>query len=86
LPEQAHMAKNQHIDKKFIVGDILVDELNDEIGVLIRTYTLFDTLTVWDVHWTKTNFVFNDDKIHHYTEEGLQILIDEGTLILHPST
>ncbi len=84
--KQTHMVKNQHHNVSFKIGDILVDNINNEIGVLVRTYTLFDVLIVWDVHWTKTNFVFNDDKIHHYTEEGLQILIYEGTLILHPSS
>jgi len=73
-------------DQKIKLGDILIDECNDEIGVLIRQQTLLDKLNVWDVHWTKRNNDINDHKIHHYEEESLCILIKEGTLKHYPGT
>ena len=74
------MAKNRILK----VGDILIDEYNDEIGILLRQYRLLDALKVWDIHWTKRNLHTNDQKIHHYEEQGLHILIKEGTLKHYP--
>ena len=74
------MAKNRILK----VGDVLIDEYNDEIGILLRQNLLLDSLKVWDIHWTKRNIDTNDQKIHHYEEQGLLILIKEGTLKHYP--
>jgi hypothetical protein len=76
------VAQDWHIQ----VGDILIDDYNDEIGVLIRQYVLLDKLKVWDVHWTKRNDNINEHKVHHYEEDSLKILINEGTLRHFPGT
>ena len=73
-------------DSRIKLGDILIDEYNDEIGILVRQYILLDELNVWDVHWTKRNNDINDEKIHHYKEGSLRILISEGTLKHYSST
>jgi hypothetical protein len=73
-------------DSRIKLGDILIDEYNDEIGILVRQYILLDELNVWDVHWTKRNNDINDEKIHHYEEGSLRILISEGTLKHYSST
>ena len=74
------MAKNRILK----VGDVLIDEYNDEIGILLRQNLLLDSLKVWDIHWTKRNIDTNDQKIHHYEEQGLLILIKECTLKHYP--
>ena len=74
------MAKNRILK----VGDVLIDEYNDEIGILLRQNLLLDSLKVWDIHWTKRNINTNDQKIHHYEEQGLLILIKEGALKHYP--
>ena len=74
------MAKNRILK----VGDVLIDEYNDEIGILLRQNLLLDSLKVWDIHWTKRNIDTNDQKIHHYEEQGLLILIKEGALKHYP--
>ena len=76
------MAKDPHVK----LGDILIDEYNAEIGIIVRQYVLLEKLNVWDVHWTKRNSDTNDEKIHHYEEGSLRILISEGTLKHYSST
>jgi len=73
-------------DRLIKVGDVLIDEYNDEIGILLRRSILLDTLVVWEIHWTKRNLDINDEKIHHYEEQGLHILIKEGTIKHYPGT
>ena len=74
------MAEDQFLK----VGDVLIDEYNDEIGILLRRSILLDALVVWDIHWTKRNLHTNDQKIHHYEGQGLHILIKEGALKHYP--
>ena len=50
------MAEDQFLK----VGDVLIDEYNDEIGILLRRSILLSSLTVWDIHWTKRNLHTND--------------------------
>jgi len=77
----------------FNVGDALVDNINGDIGILIRSYMLFDeteadryeNIKVWDIYWTTTYEWPFDEHIHCYTEDGLLILVNSGVLLLHKS-
>ena len=76
----------------FQVGDIIIDTLNGEIGVLLRRYNLYDAdadlidleiyghIMVWDIYWTGTKLYLFADGIQTYTEEGLVILLQSGVL------
>tara|TARA_Y100000592_G_scaffold98756_1_gene172693 strand:+ start:1353 stop:1595 length:243 start_codon:yes stop_codon:yes gene_type:complete len=78
------MDENKYKHININVGDIVIDHINDEIGIIIKTDFLFNRLKIWEVHWTRSNNIQFDDNIHHYTEEGLQILIGTGALVHHP--
>tara|TARA_R110000824_G_scaffold71001_3_gene181954 strand:- start:4683 stop:4940 length:258 start_codon:yes stop_codon:yes gene_type:complete len=77
----------------FNVGDVLIDDINGDIGILIRRYMLFDeteadiyeNIIVWDIYWSATYEWPFDDHIHCYTEDGLAILVNSGVLTLHKS-
>jgi|TARA_R100000008_G_C3429857_1_gene89094 hypothetical protein len=76
------------------VGDILVDDVNKDVGVLLRSYYLFDdseadiyeNVIVWDIYWTTYNFWPFDDPVQCYTEDGLRMLLKSGVLALHKNT
>jgi hypothetical protein len=78
------MDENKFKDIKINIADIVIDHINDEIGIIVKTEIIFNRLVVCEVHWTRSNNVQFDDNIHYYTEEGLQILIGTGALVHHP--
>ncbi len=71
----------------FKVGDIVIDTVNKDVGVLLRHYNLFENdyygtdadafIMVWDIYWAGP-----DDHLQTYTESGLKILYASGALIL----
>ncbi len=77
----------------FKAGDVLIDHINGDVGVLIRSYLLFDeteadiyeNIIVWDIYWTTTYEWPFDEHMHCYTEDGLSILVNSGVLSLHKS-
>jgi hypothetical protein len=73
----------------FSIGDVVVDTLNKDVGVLLRRYNLFDhesyseyeDIIVWDIYWTGVKEWPFDEKVQTYTEDGLEILLNTGVLI-----
>jgi hypothetical protein len=77
------------------IGDIVVDTIQKDIGVLIRRYQLFENLNsllgdteeiyedviVWDIFWTGPNLWLIDSGVQTYTEQGLEILLEAGALV-----
>ena len=76
----------------FNIGDIIIDKVNDEIGVLLRRYNLFEddvysdeerekygVIMAWDIYWTGTT-IWPFERLQTYTEEGLKILTENSTL------
>ncbi len=84
----------------FNIGDIVLDTINNDIGVLLRRYSLFEELEfiksdtpeeyldviVWDIFWTGANLWPFESGIQVYTEEGLEILSKSGALIHYKNT
>jgi len=81
----------------FNVGDIVVDSINKEVGVLLRRYNLLQMapycevndeevedgeIIVWDIYWCGPALWPSDDRLQPYTEEGLEILL-ESEVLLH---
>lgn len=81
---ETNMDEVRHKDITVNIGDIVIDHVNDEIGIITKAEMIFDDLKIWEIHWTRSNNVHFDDNIHNYTEEGLQILIGSGALEHHP--
>lgn len=82
----------------FGVGDIVVDVINNEIGVLLRRFNLYHTppysemeelddacVVVWDVFWCGPS-LWPMERVQAYTEEGLEILLEAEVLVLHKNT
>ena len=84
-------------DNLFNVGDIVVDGINKEVGVLLRRYNLLNAppyidaeelidnesiIMVWDIYWCGPALWPSDDRLQPYTEEGLEILL-ESEVLLH---
>ena len=80
----------------FEPGDIILDTMNGDVGVLLRRYNLFEhgyyesddevITMVWDIYWTTYNFWPFDDPVQCYTEDGLRMLLKSGVLALHKNT
>ena len=84
-------------DNLFNVGDIVVDRINKEVGVLLRRYNLLKTppyldakelinnesiIIVWDIYWCGPA-LWPPERLQPYTEEGLEILLDSKVLTLY---
>lgn len=83
-------------------GNILIDPVNKEIGVLLRRYNLYDffpyaeELFEEEIDFNGTTIVWDifwcgpelwpNENLQSYTEEGLLILIDSGVLQLYKNT
>ena len=76
----------------FNIGDIIIDRVNNEIGILLRRYDLFDDdvysieerkkygiIIAWDIYWTGIS-IWPYERLQTYTEEGLEILTENGVL------
>jgi len=80
----------------FEPGDIVLDTMNGDVGVLLRRYNLFEhgyygsedeVLTmVWDIYWTGPELTPVGDHFQTYTEEGLTLLHTSGVLSLFKNT
>ena len=80
----------------FDPGDIVLDTMNSEVGVLLRRYNLFEhgyygldedvTTMVWDIYWTGPDLLPIGDHLQTYTEEGLYLLHTSGVLDLYKNT
>jgi hypothetical protein len=86
LYAKSNMDEIEYKDIIVNIGDIVIDHVNDEIGIITKSEMIFDHLKIWEVHWTRSNNIQFDDNIHHYTEEGLQILIGSGALMHYART
>ena len=84
-------------DNLFNVGDIVVDGINKEVGVLLRRYNLLNAppyidaeelidnesiIMVWDIYWCGPA-LWPPERLQSYTEEGLEILLDSKVLTLY---
>jgi hypothetical protein len=87
------------IKKKLVfnIGDVVIDDLNKEVGVLLRRYNLFDDLEldesieygitmVWEIYWTGPKLWPYDERVQVYTEEGLELMLDSGILVHYKNT
>ena len=80
----------------FEPGDIILDTINGDVGVLLRRYNLFEhgyyesvdvvITLVWDIYWTGPEVVPVGDHLQTYTEEGLILLYTSGVLNLFKNT
>ncbi len=71
------------------VGDIVVDQITGEIGLLMERYLLskdrYDDilqLWVWNVYWVGKD-IDDENRLTVWTEYGLQNIIKTGTYILY---
>ena len=81
----------------FSIGDIVIDEKNNEIGVLIEKYKLVEQeqffgkafadfdFWVWEVYWTGSSIAMGR-RLQPYTEDGLEDLILGGYLKHHKNS
>jgi len=81
----------------FSIGDIVIDEKNNEIGVLIEKYKLVEQeqffgkafadfdFWVWEVYWTGSSIDMGR-RLQPYTEQGLEDLILGGYLKHHKNS
>jgi hypothetical protein len=81
----------------FNIGDIVIDSINKEVGVLLRRYNLLhmppysemdevgnsdSAIIVWDIYWCGPT-LWPPEHLQSYTEEGLEILLDAEVLTLY---
>ena len=73
----------------FQVGDIVVDQITGEIGLLMERYLLSKGMSsdvlkiwVWNVYWVGKD-IDNESRMTVWTEFGLQNIIKTGTYILY---
>ena len=69
------------------VGDIIVDLVSGEAGILISRYLLTDcgpgdplALWAWDVYWVGKTITVSS-RLQTWTEYGLTIVIKAGTFV-----
>lgn len=81
----------------FGIGDVIVDNINKEVGVLLRRYDLFDDIEldedlvygitmVWEIYWTGPKLWPYEERVQVYTEEGLELMLDSGILVHYKNT
>jgi hypothetical protein len=69
------------------VGDIIVDLVSDEAGILVSRYLLTDygagdplALWVWDVYWVGKT-ITPSSRLQTWTEYGLTNILKAGTFV-----
>lgn len=69
------------------VGDIVVDQVSGEVGLLVVRYLLTNkgpndpiALWAWDVYWIG-RYIEEDSRLQTWTEFGLTNIIKAGTFI-----
>jgi len=69
------------------VGDIIVDKISGEIGLLVERYLLTNrgpddpiALWAWDVYWVGKKII-PDQRLTPWTEYGLTNIIKAGTFM-----
>lgn len=75
---------------KLKVGDVIIDMVTKETGVLVRRVNLFEDaddppyppLCAWEILWSGKAIDLNLGRKHAYTESGLINMIIEGTFQL----
>ena len=72
---------------KLSIGDIVVDQVSGEVGLLIVRYLLTNrgpqdpiALWAWDVYWIGKH-INEDSRLQTWTEFGLANIIKAGTFI-----
>jgi hypothetical protein len=78
------------VDIELDVGDILIDSISNETGLLLRRFNIFEhtknpiypPLSAWEIIWSGTNVSKTPGRYQTYTEEGLINIIAEGALVL----
>ena len=68
------------------IGDVVVDVVTKETGILLRKIDLFGhtedptypVLNAWEIVWSGTVIKEAIGRIHTYTEDGLLNMIYEG--------
>ena len=76
------------MDIKLETGDIIVDTVTKETGLLVSSYNIFEhtnspiypPLRAWEIIWAGTKVQGN--KIQAFTEESIHNMITEGALTL----
>jgi len=71
-------------------GDVVVDTISKETGILLRRVDLFEhttdplypTLNAWEILWSGTAVTPASERLQTYTEEGITNMIGEGRLTL----
>lgn len=74
-------------------GDVVVDVTNNENGLLLEQFNLFDEISdsiyelpnikAWKILWSGKNYPKNVSRTVVYTENGLHNMIIEGLLRLY---
>lgn len=70
------------------VGNFVVDELYNEVGLLLYKFNLVDDndnpIWAWDIIWSGSRSLYSGaPRRAPYTEESLKNMILEGVLVLH---
>lgn len=75
------------MDAKLNIGDVIVDSVSGDVGLLMRRYSLtkeervdYLSLWVWDVYWIGSHHQ-SADRIRMWTEYGLINIIKAGTFM-----
>ena len=75
------------MDAKLNIGDVIVDSVSGDVGLLMRRYSLTKeeridhiSLWVWDVYWIGSA-IEKGDRIRMWTEYGLINIIKAGTFM-----
>ena len=71
-------------------GDVLIDVISNETGVLLRKIDLFShtvdpkypALNAWEIIWSGQSLRGTGERVYTYTEEGLLNMIIEGRIKL----
>ena len=72
------------------VGDILIDKVSNETGLLLRRFNIFEhtkdpiypPLCAWEIIWCGASIAKTAGRHQTYTEDGLINIITEGVFIL----
>jgi hypothetical protein len=75
------------MDVKLNIGDVIIDSVSGDVGLLMRRYSLtkeesvdYLSLWVWDIYWIGSA-IEKSDRIHMWTEYGLINIIKAGTFM-----
>ena len=81
------------MDVELKIGDIVLDITNNDVGVLLKRYTLLNEMEntrglnvwAWDIYWVGPENCSTSIRVQAYTESGLINLIKTQTFLLNPS-